>query len=60
MVTAEVMRLRHLLPDAVEMIVGGEAADSYSRVLEDIGASRVDDLTALRGTLDRLSGRADH
>jgi DNA-binding transcriptional MerR regulator/methylmalonyl-CoA mutase cobalamin-binding subunit len=57
MVTAEVLRLRHLLPDDIELIVGGEAADSYSRVLQDVGAIRVDDLTGLRGTLDRVSGR---
>jgi DNA-binding transcriptional MerR regulator/methylmalonyl-CoA mutase cobalamin-binding subunit len=50
MVTAEVLRLRHLLPDEVELIVGGEAADSYSRTLQDIGAIRV----------DRLSGRASN
>jgi DNA-binding transcriptional MerR regulator/methylmalonyl-CoA mutase cobalamin-binding subunit len=60
MVTAEVLRLRHLLPDDIELIVGGEAADSYSRVLQDVGAIRVDDLTGLRGTLDRISGRTSN
>lgn len=59
MVSAEILRLRHLLPENVHLVAGGEAAASYARVLEDIGATMVPDLPSLRAALDQQLGRAN-
>lgn len=44
-VSSELTALRRYLPASVKMVVGGRAARSYSDVLADIQAQRVEDLT---------------
>ena len=50
----EIRRLRRLLPRTTELIVGGRAAASYSTVLEETGARRVESLREMREELDLL------
>lgn len=59
LVSAEILRLRHLLPENVRLVAGGEAAGSYARVLDDIGATTVPDLASLRTALDQQLGRTN-
>ncbi len=61
---AELRSLRSLLPAGIALIIGGQAADSYSEVLGDIGAVRLGDLADLslarvaRLTTINLNGRS--
>lgn len=48
--------LRQTLPGEIEVLVGGQAADSYRTVLTAIGARRLAGLPELRTTLRQLSG----
>ena len=50
----ELRTLRRRLPSATSLVVGGRAASTYQRVLEEIGAVTVEDVAAARSTLDRL------
>lgn len=50
----EIRRLRELLPRTTELIAGGRAASSYSEVLEETGARRVESLREMREELDLL------
>ncbi|MCG3154794.1 MAG: HTH-type transcriptional repressor CarH [bacterium] len=49
----ELRRLRHYLHPAIAIIVGGRAAQSYHRVLDEIGAERICVLADFR---ERLAG----
>lgn len=54
MLPAELRRLRRLLPQAVHLLVGGQAAGAYRSVLVEIGAAEIatlEDLTAALGQL---------
>lgn len=53
-IVQELRQLRRSLPAEVTVIVGGRAADGYSKVLEEIGATRLDDLASFRATLEKL------
>ncbi len=50
----EIRRLRRLLPRTTELIVGGRAAASYSAVLEETSARRVESFREMREELDLL------
>jgi methylmalonyl-CoA mutase cobalamin-binding subunit len=50
----EIRRLRRLLPRTTELIVGGRAAASYSAVLEETDARRVESLREMREELELL------
>jgi DNA-binding transcriptional MerR regulator/methylmalonyl-CoA mutase cobalamin-binding subunit len=55
----ELRKLRRLLGNGVEVIVGGRAADHYSSVLAEIGATRVDSIATFRSNLEAFQlGRA--
>lgn len=56
-VAAELRDLRRNLGEEILLIVGGRAAGSYGEVLEEVGASPLDDFGAFRSVLRRL-GRA--
>ena len=43
-----------MLPRTTELIVGGRAAPSYSAVLDETGARRVESLREMREELDLL------
>jgi len=50
----EIRRLRRMLPRTTELIAGGRAAASYSAVLDETGARRVESLREMREELDLL------
>ena len=50
----EIRRLRRMLPRTTELTVGGRAAPSYSAVLDETGARRVESLREMREELDLL------
>lgn len=50
----ELRRLRRLLSPWTELVVGGRAAAAYGRVLDEVGARRLDDLQGLRQELEIL------
>ncbi len=50
----ELRKLRRLLPEGVDVLVGGRSAGSYRPVLEEIGARWIEDLPAFRRELDSL------
>jgi methanogenic corrinoid protein MtbC1 len=50
----ELETLRHSLPAAVVLLVGGRVTDSYHTILEAIGAVRLQDMWSLRATLHSL------
>lgn len=50
----EIRRLRRLLPRATELIAGGRAAASYSAILDETGARRVESYREMREELDLL------
>lgn len=50
----ELRKIRHLLDDRISLLVGGRAARSYSDVLAEIGAVRVNGLDELKSELERL------
>ncbi len=50
----ELRRLRRLLSPWTDLVVGGRAAAAYGRVLDEVGARRLDDLQGLRGELEAL------
>lgn len=50
----ELRRLRRLLSPWTELVVGGRAAAAYGRVLDEVGARRLDDLQGLRHELEAL------
>jgi MerR family transcriptional regulator, light-induced transcriptional regulator len=54
LLSEEIRRLRRLLPRTTELIVGGRAAASYSAILEETGARRVESLREMREELDLL------
>jgi methanogenic corrinoid protein MtbC1 len=56
-VNEELRRLRSLLPHSMELIVGGAATSGYSAVLEEIGATPVNDLSALVERLREIAAR---
>jgi len=51
----DLLRLGRLLPDGVEIIVGGRGATGYKAALETIGARRLDDLQQFREFLHQLA-----
>lgn len=53
----EIRKLRRSVPDNVSIIVGGRASESYKKVLDEIGASRVDSLYKLRTALESLRSK---
>lgn len=50
----EIRKLRRALPDNVSIIVGGRASVSYKKVLDEIGAFKVDSLYKIRTTLESI------
>lgn len=50
----DLKRLRRLLPQGTELIVGGRAAGAYAATLDEIGARRVEDFDGLRRELQAL------
>lgn len=50
----ELRRLRQLLPPEVAVVVGGRSSGFYANVLEEIGATRLEDLEKLRAELARV------
>lgn len=50
----EIRKLKRSLPDNVSIIVGGRASVSYKKVLDEIGALRVDSLYKIRTTLESI------
>lgn len=50
----EIRRLRRLLPRTTELLAGGRAAASYSAVLDETGAHRVESYREMREELDLL------
>lgn len=50
----ELRALRHSLPESFPILVGGDAADSYGTVLDEIDAVRMDGFRSLRIVLRRL------
>ena len=57
-VAKELRRIAEGLPDGVALIVGGGAAASYERLLREVGATYVPDLTGLRMVLSSLRSSA--
>lgn len=53
----ELRKLGNCLPSGVEILVGGEAAESYSPVISEIGASLISNMSNLRERLSDLRGR---
>ena len=53
----EMRQLRRYLPAETQLIVGGRAAEGYNKVLEEIGATRLDDLASFRAILEKLRAR---
>jgi methanogenic corrinoid protein MtbC1 len=53
-VSAELKELRKLLGNEITILAGGRASASYSDVLQDIGAIRVDGLGAFRSALSNI------
>jgi methylmalonyl-CoA mutase cobalamin-binding subunit/DNA-binding transcriptional MerR regulator len=53
----ELRKLRRALPEAT-LLVGGRAAANYHRTLEEIGATRINDIAQLRLELESLRARA--
>jgi methanogenic corrinoid protein MtbC1 len=56
----ELRRLRSIVPKKVKLIVGGAAAASYQKVLDDISVERVGDLGEWRAQLRLLRQQAGH
>jgi len=54
----ELRQLRKLLPAEIEIVIGGRAADQYSRVLAEIGAVLIDTLEELRAYLGSVRARS--
>ena len=54
----ELRALRSLLPDGAALVVGGRAAASYGRVLEEIGAELLDSLAEFRAMVSRQRDQA--
>lgn len=52
---ADLKRLRLALPPGLPILVGGRAAVSYARVLDEVGAVRLDSFASLRGVLADLA-----
>lgn len=50
----DLKRLRRLLPQGTELIIGGRAACAYAATLDEIGARRVEDFEDLRRELQTL------
>lgn len=57
-VNEELRRLRSLLPRSTLLIAGGAASAGHAAVLEEIGAQRITDLTALVETLREIAAKA--
>jgi methanogenic corrinoid protein MtbC1 len=55
LVESELLELGRMLPDEVCLLVGGQAAKSYSSVINSVGALRMNDIGHLRETLKELS-----
>lgn len=53
-VVSELKKLRKFLPSTTRLIVGGRASSSYRSVLDEIGATVVEDLEALMRELQTL------
>ena len=53
-VREELLELRSLLGDAVQIVAGGAAAPSYQAALDDIGALRIDETQAFQAALEEL------
>ncbi len=54
----ELKVLQQMLPDHVTLLVGGQAAHSYRKVLDSVGALRIAGLAELREALQRLAPQA--
>jgi methanogenic corrinoid protein MtbC1 len=55
---AELLAIRRLLPDAVQIAAGGRAAQAYAETLDKIGAVRMGEMNDLYAFLDRLRSTA--
>lgn len=55
----DLRRLRRLLSPTTALIAGGRASQAYAAVLDEVGATRVADLPALRRELERLRDPAE-
>lgn len=53
-VAAELRELRKGLGSDIAIVIGGRASASYSDALRDVGAVRVEDLSAFRSALEKL------
>jgi MerR family transcriptional regulator, light-induced transcriptional regulator len=60
MLVDDLRRLRRLLGPHVILIAGGRACPAYSAVLQEIGASRLEDLASLRRELQGMRAGADN
>jgi DNA-binding transcriptional MerR regulator/methylmalonyl-CoA mutase cobalamin-binding subunit len=52
--SAELLRLRRLLPDGVAILAGGRSSKNYDPVLQEIGAHRVTNLQDVRDQLAEI------
>jgi hypothetical protein len=53
-VAHELRKLRRSLGDRAQIMIGGRAVANYQRVIEEIGAIRINDIAQLRLQLDAL------
>ncbi|MBG88434.1 MAG: hypothetical protein CMO80_16245 [Verrucomicrobiales bacterium] len=53
-IVGELEQLRKLLPDEIEIFVGGRACNSYQETIDHIGATRCDSLADVYKELDRV------
>ncbi len=53
----ELKALRRELDDSVAMVIGGRAAGTYTKTIEEIGANVVQDLAGLKGVLEELASK---
>lgn len=56
LVESELLELGRMLPDGISLLVGGQAAKSYSSAINSIGALRMNDVGQVRETLEELAG----
>jgi DNA-binding transcriptional MerR regulator len=55
-IARELRTLRSVLPDAIPIVVGGRAADTYGDTVNEIGALRLDSFEELRKYLKQFEG----
>ena len=54
---SELVELSRVLPEGVTLLVGGQAANSYVKTIESVGALHMTDLEHLRSTLRELAAK---